>query len=257
LADDHRNIPWHDRAVVLLIVPLLYAMAGPNAPYPGGPSPVSSTVPDRAEQAAARVRPLLATELTRLGLEWGDPVFLRIFKESAELELWMQPERGQPFTLVRVYRIAAMSGKLGPKTKEGDMQAPEGFYRVTRGSLNPRSSYHLSFNLGYPNAYDRALGRTGDFLMVHGKAASVGCYAMTDDSIEQIYSLVSAALDRGQTSTPVHCFPFRMTDERMAMAAGGPSSGFWTELHAGYLRFESSRLPPVIEVREKRYVLAD
>lgn len=223
-------------------------------PYPGGPSPVSSSAPDRAVQAAARVGPLLRPELAKLGLEIGDPVFLRIFKESSELELWMQPSAGQPFQHFRTYRIASYSGSLGPKTRQGDLQAPEGFYSVTRSSLNPGSSYHLSFNLGYPNEYDRAHDRTGSLLMVHGKAVSIGCYAMTDDSIEQLYTLVNAALRRGQRAVHVHCFPFRFTGERLTRETASPWHDFWENLREGDLAFEKNRIPPGIAVHNRRYV---
>jgi murein L,D-transpeptidase YafK len=224
-------------------------------PYPGGPSPVPSDAPDRARQAVARVRPLLEPELERHGVKWGAPVCLRVFKESAELELWMRPSSGAEngWRRVRVYRIACFSGELGPKTKEGDFQAPEGVYEVGLRSLNPASSYHLSFNLGYPNAYDRHHGRTGSLLMVHGKRVSIGCYAMTDDSIEQIYGLVEAALRGGQDRVAVHCFPFRMTAERMGQATEHGAFPFWEELWPIYNRFEASQIPPVVRVRAGRY----
>ena len=243
---------WFCLSFLCLSMPLATSHA--EEPYPGGHSPVSSRAEDRAEQALARVRPLLQPELTRLGLQWGNPVYLRAFKQSAEMELWMQPEPGLPFIRVRNYRVAAASGELGPKLAEGDGQTPEGFYEVTPGALNPRSNYHLSFNIGYPNAYDRAHRRTGSFIMVHGSRVSIGCFAMTNDSIEQIYSLVAAAFERGQTTVPIHCFPFRMPAERMAEVLDSPWFDFWSELHGGYIAFESTRLPPVVQVRRKRYV---
>jgi murein L,D-transpeptidase YafK len=147
-----------------------------------------------------------------------------------------------------------MSGELGPKLAEGDGQTPEGFYEVNPRGLNPKSHYHLAFNIGYPNAYDRAHGRTGSFIMVHGSRVSIGCFAMTNDSIEQIYCLVEAALERGQAAVPIHCFPFRMTAERMALALESPWFGFWTQLHEGYIAFEATRFPPVMAVRRKRYL---
>jgi len=228
-----------------------------DEPYPGGPSPVPSDAADRAHQASERVRPLLLPELEARGVRWGAPVFLRVFKESAELELWMPPETGaeKGWRLVRNYRIGYFSGELGPKTKEGDGQAPEGFYEVRLRSLNPASSYHLSFNLGYPNAYDRHHGRTGSLLMVHGKRVSIGCYAMTDDSIEQLYTLVEAALRAGQEHVAVHCFPFRMTAERMGLVTEHPAFPFWEELLPAYVRFEATRVPPVVRTRSGRYRL--
>jgi murein L,D-transpeptidase YafK len=162
--------------------------------------------------------PRLNADLAPLGARVGAPVFLRVFKEEAELELWIDTPDGMH--LFQTYPICRFSGQLGPKLREGDRQAPEGVYRVTKNSLNPNSSYHLSFNLGFPNAFDRAHGRTGSFLMIHGDCRSIGCYAMTDPGIEQIYVLVEAALRAGQPRVDVHAFPFRMTDQRMQQVRG-------------------------------------
>jgi len=132
------------------------------------------------------------------------------------------------FQLSKTYEMCTWSGTLGPKLKEGDGQSPEGFYFIKPSSLNPKSSYHLSFNLGFPNAYDRTHNRTGSFLMVHGDCVSIGCYAMTDDGIEEIYKDVEAAFAGGQVFIRVHIFPFAMTDENLAKQSENPNHGFWT-----------------------------
>lgn len=211
-----------------------------------------ATAAGRADAAAARVAPQLKQDLAAAGLAWGAPVFLRLFKLEAQLELWVEHADG--WRQFRSWPICAFSGALGPKQKVGDRQAPEGFYGVTRARLNPWSSYHLSFDLGYPNAYDRAHGRTGSLLMVHGDCVSIGCYAMGDAAIEEIYTLVDAALSNGQREVPVHAFPFRFdradVDQRLADPQWGP---FWTELRAGWVAFESTRRPPHVQVRDKRY----
>ena len=192
----------------------------------------------------ARVTPMMAAAFERQGLTWGAPVFLRIFKEEAVLELWV--ENGARYELFKTYPICAYSGDLGPKLKEGDRQAPEGFYEVGLRALNPQSSYHLSFNLGFPNAYDRSHGRTGSFLMVHGACVSIGCYAMTDPLIEEIYVTVEAALRTGQGAVPVHAFPFRMTEARMEAMRGHRWFEFWENVAEGYRAFEKDqRLPEV------------
>jgi len=210
---------------------------------------------DRAAAAAARVRPALDSILSEKSLPLGQPVFLRIFKQERLLELWMcQPNR-KSYLLLKTWPVAAISGVLGPKLAEGDFQAPEGFYSVPPSALNPRSQFHLSFNLGFPNSYDRAHGRTGTFLMVHGSNLSAGCFAMTDPAIEEIYTLCAAALHHGQSAFPVHIFPFRMTPERLAAAAGHPALDFWRNLQHGYDAFESSRVPPRISVSALRYVI--
>ena len=144
-----------------------------------------------------------------------------------------------------------------PKLKEGDGQSPEGFYAVSLGALNPNSSYHLSFNLGFPNRFDRENGRTGSFLMVHGNCVSAGCYAMTDRGIDMIYPLVESALNHGQREVPVHIFPFRMNDENMQRHAGSEWWGFWNEIRPAYTAFNTSRRLPVVEVEERRYVVRE
>jgi len=190
-------------------------------------------------------------ELAARGLARGVPVYLRIFKEEHELELWVSGENG--YSLLRTYPICAWSGTLGPKLQEGDGQSPEGFYRVRRRDLNPNSQFHLSFNLGFPNAYDRAHGRTGSYLMVHGNCVSIGCYAMTDEVIETIYGVVEAALKSGQGHVPVHVFPFRMTQANLDRHAGSQWFAFWLNLKQGYDAFEAERLPPKVRVQGKTY----
>lgn len=207
----------------------------------------------RAAAARQRVLPVLEKRLAPQGLRVGDEVFIRIFKQEEELELWMRPKAQPAYVLSQRYPICTFSGELGPKTRQGDGQAPEGFYSVRRSQLNPASSYHLSFNLGYPNAYERAQGWTGDYLMVHGNCVSIGCYAMGDAAIEEIYTLVEAALSNGQSAVSVHAFPFRLDAEHEAQRVDSPHAGFWAQLEAGYRSFEAQRLPPKVSVRNGRY----
>src|SRR5690606_10316969 len=148
------------------------------------------------------------------------------------------------------------SGVLGPKLREGDRQAPEGFYTVDSRALNPHSRWHRSFNLGFPNVHDRAHGRTGSYLMVHGGCSSVGCYAMTDPVVDEIWRLVTAGLKGGQGRFHVHIFPFRMTEARLARHEGARWSAFWHDLKAGYDAFEETRLPPTVSVCQGRYTVA-
>jgi murein L,D-transpeptidase YafK len=188
------------------------------------------------------------------GVALGAPVFIRIFKLEFELELWMK--RGDSFHLLATYPICRWSGGLGPKLREGDWQAPEGFYTVDAKALNPQSRWHRAFNLGFPNALDQAHGRTGTYLMVHGGCSSVGCYAMTDPVIDEIWRLVSAALKHGQRRFHVHIFPFRMTEESLARRGRQPWADFWRDLKPGYDLFETTRLPPKISVCQGRYVVS-
>lgn len=197
----------------------------------------------------------LEKRLEDLHASMGDPVYIRIFKEASLLEVWIRS--GAEYALLKNYFICAYSGALGPKEKEGDKQAPEGFYKVRKAYLNPNSKFHLSFNLGYPNAYDKAHGRTGSFLMVHGNCVSIGCYAMTDKKIEEIYALVEKALKNGQKYVPVHIYPFKMTKENMAEHSENRWYDFWTNLKEGYDYFETEKLPPRIKVKNGRYIISE
>lgn len=195
----------------------------------------------------------LDERLVLLSSKVGDPIFIRIFKEESLLEVWIRS--GPEYQHLKDYYICAYSGYLGPKLQEGDRQSPEGFYKVKKYQLNPNSKYHLSFNLGFPNKYDREHNRTGSFLMVHGNCVSEGCYAMTDKKIEEIYALVEGALLEGQKYIQVHAYPFRMTDENMALYSESEWYDFWVNLKEGYDYFEVEKIPPHIKVEEKKYTL--
>lgn len=192
--------------------------------------------------------------LGKKGMEPGAPMFVRIFKEESELEVWKQRDDGRYYHF-KTYPICNWSGEIGPKQQQGDKQAPEGFYSVSAHQMNPSSQFYLAFNLGYPNAYDRAHGRTGDFLMVHGKCKSAGCYAMTDALMEEIYALARESFKGAQPSFEVHAFPFRMTDANLARFKGHKWMPFWATLKQGHDHFEAHRLPPQVAVCEKRYVV--
>ena len=205
----------------------------------------------RAAEEEARVRPRLLKALREKGLDYGAPIFIRIFKQNQKLELWMLD--GYEYKLFKTYSICNFSGKLGPKLKEGDRQAPEGFYFVGESQLNPDSDFHLSFDIGFPNAYDREHRRTGNHLMIHGGCVSAGCYAMTDEGITEIYTLADAALKSGQRLFEVHIFPFRMTAANMAAYSKSRWAGFWANLKTGYDYFEAHHRPPIIYSDGKRY----
>ena len=205
----------------------------------------------RSREAVARISPSLVKQLESRNLSYGSPVFIRIFKSERELELWVKDDDG--YELFQTYAVVAMSGKLGPKLREGDRQAPEGFYFVPPSRMNPNSRFHLSMNLGYPNWYDRVHKRTGSALMIHGGNASIGCFAMTDPKIEEIYALTEAALRNGQSFFRVHVFPFRMNSTNMKKNAHSKWYSFWGNLKEGYDFFESSKLPPDVQVEEEKY----
>jgi len=210
----------------------------------------SAFATSRAEQAAQRVKPILVAALIEKKLNYGSAIFIRIFKSEKTLEVWVKKD--DKFALFQSYPICTFSGQLGPKLREGDGQSPEGFYQVGLGQLNAYSSYHLAFNLGYPNAYDRANGRTGNYLMVHGNCVSIGCYAMGDENIEEIYTLMEAALRNGQKNIDVHVFPFRFDSTTIAWQHL-EWQAFWNDLKIGFDAFNKTKKPPIVSVVNKRY----
>ena len=237
------------RSVVVGVALIALLALGPVA------SAVAVDVPSSARSRAAvdRVQASLTSDLEQAGLHLGSPVFLRILKEERELEAWVRGDDGR-LVLFRTWPICTFSGELGPKQAQGDQQAPEGFYFVPPGRMNPMSSFHLSFDLGYPNRFDRSYGRTGAWLMVHGSCVSIGCYAMTDPVIEQVWTLMQGAFEAGQPFVRVHAFPFRMTAENLAARADSDWSDFWGNLAEGWDAFEETRVPPNVRVDDKRYV---
>lgn len=199
------------------------------------------------------IPPKLISEMAAKEMDPQSPILVRLFKQEAELEVWKQDKTGR-FALLTTYPICRWSGDLGPKVREGDRQAPEGFYNITPGQMNPESAYYLSFNIGYPNAFDRSLGRTGSQLMVHGDCSSRGCYAMTDEQISEIYALGRESFFGGQKSFQVQAYPFRMTPQNMAKHRDNPNMPFWKMLKQGNDHFEVTQLEPKVDVCEQRYV---
>ena len=192
-------------------------------------------------------------EMTAKNMDKESPILARIFKEESEMEIWKQTRNGQ-FELLKTYPICRWSGDLGPKKKEGDRQAPEGFYSITPGQMNPNSNYYLAFNTGFPNTYDRAMGYTGSELMVHGDCSSRGCYAMTDEQIQEIYALARESFFGGQKSFQLQAYPFRMTAINMAKHRNNPNFAFWKMLKEGYDHFDATHQEPKVAICDRRYV---
>lgn len=212
-----------------------------------------SSMKDFSEVANKQLPDSILADMKAKGMLRNSSVMARIFKEEGKLEIWKAKTNGR-YGMVASYDICKWSGKLGPKFTEGDRQAPEGFYTVRPSQMNPKSQYHLAFNIGYPNAFDRANGRTGSNLMVHGACSSSGCYSMTDAQIEQIYAFGRDAFQGGQTEFQIQAFPFRMTAANMARYRNDPNYEFWKMLKVGYDHFEVTKVPPKVDVCEKRYV---
>ena len=230
---NHRTIGWKAMRVgaVLLAAGALAACQADEFGY--GP---------KAERSVSGP---IKRKMTDLNMSSSSPIMIRIFKEESTLEVWKQTRSGK-YKLLEDFEICKWSGDLGPKFKEGDRQAPEGFYEITPGLMNPNSNYHLAFNLGYPNTYDRAHGRTGSNLMVHGACSSRGCYAMTDEQVQDIYALARDSFKGGQRAFQVQAFPFRMTPENMAKHRKSEHLEFWKMLKVGYDHFEITQTPPNI-----------
>jgi murein L,D-transpeptidase YafK len=199
------------------------------------------------------VPPRLIQAMSEKNMDLQSPILVRIFKQEAELEVWKQDRDGR-FALLKTYPICRWSGDLGPKVREGDRQAPEGFYTISPAQMNPQSAYYLSFNTGYPNAFDQALGRTGGQLMVHGDCSSRGCYAMTDEQIAEIYSLGRESFFGGQRAFQMQAYPFKMTPINMAKHRNNPNMPFWKMIKEGYDHFEVTKQEPRVDFCEKKYV---
>ena len=181
------------------------------------------------------------------------PILIRAFKKEAEFEIWKQQADGQ-YTLLKTYPMCRWSGQLGPKVREGDRQVPEGFYTITPGQKNPNSAYYLSFNVGYPNAYDRAHGYSGGSIMVHGACSSAGCFSMTDEQIAEIYAVAREAFGGGQRAIQMQSLPFRMTPENLAKHRFDPNMKFWKDLKEGSDQFEVSKQETKVAICDRRYV---
>jgi murein L,D-transpeptidase YafK len=183
----------------------------------------------------------------------SSPTLIRTYKKEAELEIWKMKSNGE-YALLKTYPMCRWSGQLGPKKREGDMQVPEGFYPITPGQMNPNSHYYLAFNVGYPNAYDRAYGRTGGNVMVHGVCSSAGCFSMTDEQVADIYAIARESFTGGQREIQLQSYPFHMTPENMAKFRLDPNIDFWKNLKDGSDHFEVTKAEPPVLVCGKRYV---
>lgn len=220
--------------------------------FPSGSEPPAT---ERSKAIVEASLAHLAPELAPLGLKPGDPVFLRAFKEESELEIWMKPAEDPHYVLFKVHRLAASAGQAGPKLREGDGQAPEGFYTAKASSMRPETRHYLGIDLGYPNEYDRALGRNGSDLLIHAGDGAGGAYALSPEAMNEVYALADAAFRGGQREVAIHLFPFRLTDARMDKVWAKPSrwTDEWVNLKEGYDFFENVRQPPLVGLAGEEY----
>ncbi len=190
--------------------------------------------------------------MASIGSDRNAPILIRAYKKESEIEVWKRTSAGQ-YALMKTYPVCRWSGQLGPKTREGDRQVPEGFYTVTPGQMNPNSALWLSFNVGYPNVMERSLGRNGGDIMVHGTCSSRGCFAMTNEQMEEIYAVMREAFQGGQKSIQFQAYPFRMTAENLAKFRNDPNMPFWKNLKEGSDRFEVTKREPAVGYCGARY----
>lgn len=206
-----------------------------------------------SQRALAPVPPETVAQMEKLGSSKDAPTLIRAYKKEAELEIWKMRSDGK-YVHLKTFPMCRWSGQLGPKTREGDRQVPEGFYSVTPGQMNPNSAYYLSFNVGYPNQLDKALGRTGGTIMVHGDCSSAGCFSMTDAQIAEIYAIARSSFTGGQQAIQMQSYPFRMTPENLAKHRLDPQIGFWKNLKEGSDHFEVTKEEPQVAYCGRRYV---
>ncbi len=212
------------------------------------------------DKIVKKLTPILENSLIKKNLKLGSPVFFRILKKTdkypdfGELEIWVKNTDEKTFSLFKKYPICYYSGGLGTKKKQGDGKTPEGFYFVNSSRINQYSSYHRSFNIGYPNSYEKKLKYTGSYLMIHGACCSVGCIAMTDEYIEEIWTIGIKALQNGQKFFRVHIFPFHMTEKNMKEYYDKNNMKFWRNLKEGYDFFQKNYYPPNVAVKNFNYI---
>jgi murein L,D-transpeptidase YafK len=212
-----------------------------------------SSINDFAPKEQRALPQKIIKKIEAKGMAKTSPILFRIFKDEHVLEVWKQKNTGK-FEMIANYNICAWSGTLGPKLNEGDRQAPEGYYPITPTQMNPASQYYLAINTGFPNLYDRAQGRTGTNLMIHGACSSSGCYSMTDDNVQEIFAFARDSFAGEQKEIMLQALPFRMTAEKMALYSKHKDFMFWNMLKQGYDYFEITKTPPRMDFCENKYV---
>jgi murein L,D-transpeptidase YafK len=226
------------------------AMAGVALGALGALSGCNDAHDNRGMQALSSETVALMAER---GVSPNAPMLIRAYKKESELEVWKMRPDGS-YVLLKTFPICRWSGQLGPKTHEGDRQSPEGFYTITPAMMNPNSSYYLSFNVGYPNAYDRAHGATGGSVMVHGVCSSSGCFSMTDAQIGEIYAIARESFAGGQRGIQMQAYPFHLTAKNLAKYRLDPNMPFWKELKKGHDHFEATKHDVAVAVCGRHYV---
>jgi len=239
------------KAKALILLVLIAAWVQPQTGFAvQGNSPENNGA-NTGEPAAVS----LSEKFKQKGLLLGAPVFLRIYKSTSEIELWVQ--QGPRFVLAQTYGICRWSGLIGPKMTEGDRQSPEGLYHITAQGLIANLRWHRAMRLNYPNSYDVTNGRTGSGILIHGKCHSVGCFAIEDGNVEEVYEAVDAAFKAGQARIPVLSLPFRFGKLAEESSTPAELGEFWTDLRHADLMFNRDRIPPAALLCNSRYYFVD
>ncbi len=197
----------------------------------------------------------LAQEFAGKGLKLGSPVFIRVYKQTSEMELWVQ--QGPRYVLFKTHGICRWSGVLGPKFYEGDRQSPEGLYRITTSDLIVNRRWDRAMNINYPNSFDNLNSRGGSGILIHGGCGSIGCFAIQNENVEDVFGAVRAALKGGQAYVPVLTLPFRFTALAPEKEDTLHMSEFWADLRRADLLFERDKVPPAAWICDGRYYFAD
>lgn len=212
----------------------------------------------KPSESFVRKESLLKKLFELKGLKWpARYLYLRAFKYDSQLEVWAKNSVKDEYKLVKMYKICALAGTLGPKRFEGDYQVPEGFYYINE--FNPNSNYYLSLGLNYPNASDKLLGdaaRPGGDIYIHGGCATVGCIPIRDDQIDELYVLTASAKGGGLDFIPVHIFPInynvKKSYEFLAKLTKENASlkRFTDKLEEAFDYFEKYKQLPIIMIRD-------
>lgn len=203
------------------------------------------------------------TNLKKHGL---DPtqfeLYIRVFKHDGIVELWGKNKKDTQYKLFREYDICAASGELGPKRKQGDYQVPEGYYHIDR--FNPKSKFHLSLGVNYPNTSDRILGfkaKLGGDIFIHGSCQTIGCIPITDNEIKSFYVYCVEAINSGQKKIPVTFFPAKMEGDNLLflneLQTNREAKNLWKDLQKGYSYFNTHKELPTISFLENGRHLVD
>ena len=235
-------------AGLALIVSASALLAGCDEAETSGGSGIAGSA-----RASHPLSPEMVSLMEKTGVGQNSAVLIRTYKKEAEFEIWKMKPDGR-YVHFKTFPMCRWSGQLGPKMREGDRQVPEGFYRITPGQMNPNSHYYLSFNVGYPNAYDRAHGASGGSVMVHGACSSAGCFSMTDAQVDQIYAIAREAFNGGQQAIQMQSYPFHMTPENIAKYRDDTNIGFWKQLKEGSDNFDVSKQDVTVGVCARHYV---